>query len=76
MTEEKVKSEFGFKYDDENIISVYSADLIGDELYIIMDNGVHNVAEDIGWRYSYKRTKTVAFKYNLKTAEIEQIYEL
>lgn len=76
MTEEKVKSEFGFKYDDENIISVYSADLIGDELYITMDNGVHNMAEDIGWRYSYKRAKTVAFKYNLKTAEIEQIYEL
>lgn len=76
MTEEKVKSEFDFKYDDENIINVYSADLIGDELYIIIDNGVHNAAEDIGWRYSYKRTKTVAFKYNLKTAEIEQIYEL
>lgn len=76
MPAEKVKSEFGFKYDDENTISVYSADLIGDELYITIDNGVHNMNEDMGWRYSYKRTKTVAFKYNIITAEIKQIYEL
>lgn len=75
MTNEKVKSEFGFKIDDENTVKVYSADVIGDELYVTIDNGAHNSAEDMGWRYSYKRTKTVAFKYNLKTAETEKIYE-
>lgn len=75
---EKIKSEFGFKVykdDEEAYVEVYSADKIGDKLYIVIDNGTHYPAGDIGWRYSYKRIKTAAFKYDLGSGEIEKLYE-
>ncbi|MBQ3408682.1 MAG: hypothetical protein IJH12_05735 [Clostridia bacterium] len=74
----KIKSEFGFKTyndDEEVFIEVYSADKVGDKLYIVIDNGTHYPAGDIGWRYSYKRTKTAAFKYDLGSGKIEKLYE-
>lgn len=75
---DKLKSEFGFKTykdDEESYVEVYSADKVGDKLYIVIDNGTHYAAGDIGWRYSYKRVKTSAFKYDLGSGEIEKLYE-
>ena len=43
--------------------------------YIVIDNGIHYPAGDIGWRYSYRRIKTVAFKYDLGSGKVEKIYE-
>ncbi|MBR2704481.1 MAG: DUF5050 domain-containing protein [Clostridia bacterium] len=74
----QVKSEFGFKLttdDSEDITEVYTSCKSGDKLYIIMDNATHNPAEDVGWRYSYKRLKTAAYSYDLKNNKIEKIYE-
>ena len=78
LDNEKIKSEFGFKVykdDEEAFVEVYSADKVGDSLYIVIDNGIHYPAGDIGWRYSYKRVKTAAFKYDLGSGEIEKLYE-
>lgn len=75
ITEDELTSKLGFKKDDDGVYEVYSADVIGEEIYIILDSGTHNPEEDIEWRYSYKRTKTVAFKYNKNTSEIKKIYE-
>lgn len=74
----KIKSEFGFKTyndDEEAYIEVYSADKVDDKLYIVIDNGTHYPAGDIGWRYSYKRAKTAVFKYDLESGKIDRIYE-
>ncbi len=78
LDNEKIKSEFGFKVykdDEEAFVEVYSADKVGDKLYIVVDNGTHYPAGDIGWRYSYKRTKTAAFKYDIGSGEIDKLYE-
>lgn len=75
ITEDELISKLGFKKDEDGIYEVYSADVIGDEIYITVDSGTHNPEEDMGWRYSYKRSKTVAFKYNIKTSDIKKIYE-
>ena len=74
----KIKSEFGFKTygdDEEAYIEVYAADKVDDKLYIVIDNGTHYSAGDIGWRYSYRRTKTAVFKYDLGSGEIDKLYE-
>ena len=76
ITYKELSKKLGIEVDDgEYTMSIYSADVMGTELYIILDSGVHNPAEDMGWRYSYKREKTVAFKYDLEKEEIEVIYE-
>ncbi len=75
LSKDELVSKLGFKEDDDGTYGVYSADVIGDEIYVTIDSGTHNPSEDIGWRYSYKRVKTIAFKYNLKENSIEKIYE-
>ena len=75
MDKDKIKIDYGFRIDNESCVSVYSANRIGDKLYIVIDNGIHYPAGDIGWRYSYRRIKTVAFKYDLGSGKIEKIYE-
>ena len=65
LNDSELNEQFGFTYDEESIISVYSADVYNNNIYITIDNGIHNSEEDMGWRYSYKRTKTIAFKYDL-----------
>jgi len=71
-----IKSQFSFNDGDDYVTEVYSADKVGNKLYIIIDNGVHYPAGDVGWRYSYRRTATVAFTYDFESGEIEKIYEL
>lgn len=74
MTEDEINSKFGFISDDEHTTTLYIGNVIDDNLYVVLDNGVHNSSEDIGWRYSYKRSKTVCFKFNTKNNEITEIY--
>ena len=78
LDNDKIKSEFGFTTygdDEEAFIEVYSADKVGDYLYIVIDNGTHYPEGDIGWRYSYKRTKTAAFEYNIESKKVEYMYD-
>lgn len=74
MTEDEMVSKLGLVSDDEHMISLYVGNVIDDDLYVVLDNGVHNSSEDIGWRYSYKRNKTICFKFNTKSNEITEIY--
>ena len=78
MSDDELSSNFGFtgySKDEEYTVSVYTANQNENDLFIVLDNGKHYEQGDIGWRYSYKREKTVAFKYNLNSKEIEKIYE-
>ena len=67
-------SMIGYTSNNEYEITIYSADRIGSDIYFVLDNGMHNEEEDIGWRYSYMRTRTVAIKYNVDSKEFETIY--
>lgn len=75
MTEEEINEKFNFTSDDEHTTTLYTSSIIDNEIYIVLDYGEHYSAEDIGWRYSYKRAKTMYFKYDIKTEEITEIYE-
>lgn len=75
MTEEEINEKFNFVHDDEHITVLYNSNMVGDDAYIVLDYGQHYSAEDIGWRYAYKRLKTICFKYNIKTNQITKIYE-
>ena len=76
MDNSKIKSELGFDVDGEDgIVSVYIADKIGNNLYVVSDNGVHYAAEDIGWRPSYRRAKTAVVKFDLGSGECSKLYE-
>ena len=43
--------------------------------YAIIDYGVHNPEEDIGWRYAYNRINTIVVKIDLQTNKITTIYK-
>lgn len=75
MTEEDISKKFNLLKDDEHYISIYCAEIIDNDAYIVLDYSEHYPAEDIGWRYSYKRLKTICFKYNIKTNEIKEVYQ-
>ena len=64
-----------FTDDDEHIVEFYGGSIIDDEIYAIFDYDEHDASGDIGWRYAYKRLKTVCFKYNIKTGKFTTIYE-
>lgn len=74
MTKDELNKEFGFVSDSEHSINVYDYTVIGRDIYIVLDYGEHYPEEDIGWRYAYKRLKTVCFKYNIDTDEITELY--
>ena len=75
ISQEELNSKFNFKDDDEHMISLYTSSIVGDDIYVMLDYSEHYSAEDMGWRYAYKRLKTVFFKYNIKTNDITTIYE-
>ena len=62
LTEKEINAKFGFTSDDEHTINLAESAIIGNEIYVTLDYGVHYSQEDIGWRYAYKRQKTVCFK--------------
>lgn len=74
MTQEELVSNLNITLDDEHMMNLYASNIVDDDLYVVLDNGIHNSAEDIGWRYSYKRTDTIYFKYNIKTNEVTKLY--
>lgn len=77
MTDDELYSTLSFigtSKDSEYLVSVCEYDVIGSDIYFIIDNGKHNKEDDIGWRYSYRRTKTAAVKYNLNDKTIDVLY--
>lgn len=75
INEKQLYKEFDLKEDDEHLLTLYAGDVVDGSVYIILDYAEHYPEEDIGWRYSYKRIKTICFKYDIKTEEISIIYE-
>lgn len=77
MTDDELYSTLSFigaSKDSEYIVSVYDANVVGSDVYFIIDNGKHNEEDDIGWRYSYARTKTAAIKYNIDQKSVDILY--
>ena len=68
LNSDELKS-YGFNLEEEYYTSIYNYSIIDDDIYIILDNGMHNPTNDIGWRYSYDRTKTIVLKYNITSGE-------
>ncbi len=75
LTQKEINEKFEFTSDDEHTINLAESAIIGNEIYITLDYGAHYSQEDIGWRYAYKRQKTVCFKYNTDTKEITELYK-
>lgn len=75
IDEKQLYKEFDLKEDDEHIITLYAGDVVDNNVYVILDYSEHYAKEDIGWRYAYKRIKTICFKYDIKTEEISIVYE-
>lgn len=74
LSSSEINEKFGFKSGEEYLTSIAESKQIGNDLYITLDNSNHDSENDIGWRYSYKRAKTVCFKYNTETKEITELY--
>ena len=53
----EINEKFEFTSDDEHTINLAESAIIGNEIYVTLDYGVHYSQEDIGWRYAYKRQK-------------------
>ena len=75
LTQKEINEKFEFTSDDEHTINLAESAIIENEIYITLDYGVHYSQEDMGWRYAYKRQKTVCFKYNTDTKEITELYK-
>ena len=75
ISETDLSEDYDFEINDEYMSTVYNYSIVNDDVYLIIDNGVHDPDNDIGWRYSYKREKTIVFKYNLDTKKLEKVYE-
>lgn len=75
LTQKEINEKFEFTSDDEHTINLAESTIIGNEIYVTLDYGVHYSQEDMGWRYAYKRQKTVCFKYNTDTKEITELYK-
>ena len=75
LTQKEINEKFEFTSDDEHTINLAESAIIGNEIYVTLDYGVHYSQEDMGWRYAYKRQKTVCFKYNTDTKEITELYK-
>lgn len=67
--------ENGLNISDESILVVNGSDVYNDVAYAIIDYGVHNPEEDIGWRYAYNRINTIVVKIDLQTNKITTIYK-
>ena len=75
LNETNLKEKYNLKSDDEHYLNLYTASQVGDNIYMVLDNGIHSPEKDAGWRYSYKREKTICLKYNIETEEITSIFE-
>ena len=73
--EKELYKKFNLVDDDEHMLMLYSFGIVEDDIYVVLDYGEHYPQEDIGWRYAYKRMKTICFKYNTETKEISEVYE-
>lgn len=73
--EKELYKKFNLVDDDEHMLILYSFGIVEDDIYVVLDYGEHYAQEDIGWRYAYKRMKTICFKYNTETKEISEVYE-
>lgn len=65
----------GLKLNDETLLTINGSNVYDDVAYAIIDYGVHNSKEDIGWRYAYNRTKTIVTKIDLRTKEMTTLYQ-
>lgn len=63
------------KLNDETLLVINGSNVYDDVAYAIIDYGVHNSKEDIGWRYAYNRTKTIVTQIDLHTNEITILYQ-
>lgn len=73
--EKELYKKFNLVDDDEHMLILYSFGIVEDDIYVVLDYGEHYPQEDIGWRYAYKRMKTICFKFNIETKEISEVYE-
>ena len=62
-------------YNDETdtMVTVDTAECMGDYVVLTKLNLTHVPSDDIGWRYAYKRDNVSIYVYNIKTQEMEQI---
>lgn len=63
------------KLNDETLLVINGSNVYDDVAYAIIDYGVHNSKEDIGWRYAYNRTKTIVTQIDLHTNEMTILYQ-
>ncbi len=75
LTYQEISEQFHLLMDEEHYLTLYKGTVIGEDFYFIIDYGVHEKTNDIGWRYAYKREKTLYCKYDVSTKELIKIYE-
>lgn len=59
---------------ENNYIKIANYQVTDKYIYILVDTGTHDATQDIGWRYYYKRDKTLLLRYNIEDEEMEEIY--
>lgn len=75
IKKDDIAKKYNLTLNDETELFIYNGNALGNDIYFVMDYVTHDSANDIGWRYSYKRNKTMYFKYNLSSKILEKIYE-
>lgn len=75
IKKDDIAKKYNLTLNDETELFIYNGSALDNDIYFVMDYVTHDSANDIGWRYSYKRNKTMYLKYNLSSKELEKIYE-
>lgn len=59
--------------DGEHVREVEVAELVGDAIYVLINEADHISDEDIGWRYAYKRNSVIAKRIDINTDEVTEL---
>ncbi len=70
-----LESKYELKNNEETAIRIYKGNIVNDNVYFILDYSLHDSASDIGWRYAYKREKTLYFRYDIKNKKLTKMLE-
>lgn len=76
LSEEEILNKYDLKEDDEHILTLYTAGVTEDDIYMVFDYSEHYPSEDIGWRYAYKNKQTICVRYDLKTKKLNDVYKI
>ena len=60
---------------EDTITNVEAVTLAGDVVVFAVEQGEHVTADDIGWRYSYRRTDTKIYMAQLETGDLQTLFE-